>query len=287
MLVKKTRILSIIALGLFLFLRTDPVPGQSQSAQLKPSHSQTIEALDTTTLFTEANKRYKEDNYSDAAQLYEKLILSGVQNGELYYNLGNSYFKMGMLGKAILSYRLAELYLPRDQDLKTNLVYAREMTKDKLESRPLFSFLNEFCFWYSKLNLTELLIVFLILNGLCWALALIKIFLRNEYYNYLFLIILSITVIVSISLGLKLYHHYYSIEGVVVAKEISVRAGNGINNTPLFQLHDGAEFKIIEHQGAWSKIELGDGKRGWIENRWIGKCQLESWPALTSSGAST
>ena len=76
------------------------------------------------------------------------------------------------------------------------------------------------------------------------------------------------------SLALKLYNCTHKISGVVLAKEITVRAGNGINSTALFQLHDGAEFKIIEQDGDWFKVELGDGKRGWVQSKYIGKCQL-------------
>ncbi len=224
----------------------------------------------------EANKYHKEEQYERAAMLYENLIRSGMTNGEIYYNLGNSYFKMGMLGKAILNYRLAELYLPRDEDLKANIVYARQLTKDRIEEKQFLPFLKEFCFWYSKLNIKELLIVFLLFNGLFWVLATIRIFWKREYQNLILLINLALVLVLGCSLALKLYNCTYKIGGVVLAKEITVRAGNGINNTALFQLHDGAEFKIIEQDGDWFKVELGDSKRGWVQSKYVGKCQLHT-----------
>ncbi|KPJ60133.1 MAG: hypothetical protein AMJ42_01570 [Deltaproteobacteria bacterium DG_8] len=273
------RFITIITTGIFFFFSTYPVQGQNRSTGTLFSHNQKIkEEVDRATLFMEANKYYKEEKYKEAALLYERLIQSGVSNGQIYYNLGNSYFKMGLLGKAILSYRLAELYLPRDEDLKANLRYARQLTKDKVESKQFIPFLKGFFFWHSKFNLKELMIVFLIVHSIFWTLAIIRIFWRKEYHNLIFLINLALVVVLGFSLAIKLYNYIYNIDGVVLAKEITVRSGNGFNNTALFQLHDGAEFTIIEQGKDWIKIELSDGKRGWVEGRWVGKCQLHSWP---------
>jgi tetratricopeptide (TPR) repeat protein len=255
-----------------------PAFADSRSSRPGASGSSIAAEADQLTLFTEANKRYNDEDYRAAAEGYARIILSGLRNGEMYYNLGNSYFKLGMLGKAILSYRLAERYLPRDQDLTTNLAYAREMTRDKIESRQLTSFFNEFCFWYSKLNLKELLLVFLMANALCWALALARLWLNKDYWRYLFLAVLLLTVVLALSLGIKVYHSSFSADAVVITRDVAVRAGIGSSNTALFQLHDGVECRIIQQEQDWVKLELADGKRGWVESRWLGRCRPQSWP---------
>lgn len=271
------RLVFVIVIGVLVSCNFCLAYGQDKSVATLFSNNIKIEdEADSAVLFMEANKYHKEDKYERAAMLYENLIRSGMTNGEIYYNLGNSYFKMGMLGKAILNYRLAELYLPRDEDLKANIVYARQLTKDRIEEKQFLPFLKEFCFWYSKLNLKELLIVFLLFNGLFWILATIRIFWKREYQNLVLLINLALVLVLGCSLALKLYNCTHKIGGVVLAKEITVRAGNGINNTALFQLHDGAEFKIIEQDGDWFKAELGDGKRGWVQSKYVGKCQLHT-----------
>lgn len=263
-------------MGLVLLCTVHSVYGQGQAR----ADFNGGESLDEAALFMEAQKNYKEGKYSQAARSFEKLLQDGPRNGTLYYNLGNSYFKIGMLGKAILSYRLAELYMPRDEDLNANLRYARQLTKDKIETKQLVPFLKRFCFWYSKLNIRELFLVLLIVHALFWILALLKIVLRNEYLNFIFFITLALTVVLGSSFAIKLYHYSYGTAGVVLAKEVTVRSGNGINNTALFQLHDGAEFKITQQEGDWLKIELPDGKKGWIDSRWAGTCEVDSWPPL-------
>jgi len=270
------RLIFIISIGALFLSPAHPVQGENQSTTTFLSHNQEIEeAVDAATSFMEAHKYYNEEKYDQAASLYERIIQAGIRNGEIYYNLGNSYFKRGMLGKAILSYCLAELHLPRDEDLKANLRYARQLTKDRIEEKQFLPFIKEFCFWYSKLNLKELMTVFLIVHGLFWILAIIRTFWKKEYQNLIFLINLVLVIIIGCSLTLKMYNRTYNIEGVVLTKEITVRSGNGTNNTALFQLHDGAEFKIIKQDEGWIKIELKDGKRGWVESKWIGKCQLQ------------
>lgn len=269
---------AMLMLGLFLPARYSPSSAAVQETGRVPREAQGIAEEDHVALFTEANQHYKDEDYSQAARGYTKLILSGLRNGPMYYNLGNSYFKLGALGKAILSYRLAELYLPRDQDLKANLAYAREMTKDKIESRQLTSFISEFCFWYTRLNLQELMIFFLCGNFLCWAIAFVRLWVGGEFWRYLFLTILTLAAVLGVSLGFKVYHTYYSAGAVVTTREVSVRAGNGLSATPLFQLHDGAECTIIEQENDWVKIDLADGKRGWIESQWLGRCLVTAWP---------
>ena len=271
---QKQNTLALMVMGLLFLATLHPVNSQGQA---RPDYNGG-KSLDEAALFMEAQKNYKDGKYSQAARGFEKLLQDGRRNGKLYYNLGNSYFKMGMLGKAILSYRLAELYTPRDEDLNANLSYARQLTKDRIETKQWVPFLNQFCFWYSKLNIRELFIVFLIVHALFWVFALLKMVWSNEYFNFMFFITLALTAVLGFSFAIKLYHHSYDIDGVVLAKEVTVRSGNGINNTALFQLHDGAEFKVTQQEGNWFKIELPDGKKGWIDNRWAGVCKVNRWP---------
>ncbi|MDX1778881.1 MAG: hypothetical protein R3339_08360, partial [Thermodesulfobacteriota bacterium] len=222
---QKQTTVTLLLMGLVLLCTLHSVNGQNQP---RPDYNGG-ESLDEAAFFMEAQKNYKEGKYSQAAGGFEKLLQNGDRNGALYYNLGNSYFKMGMLGKAILSYRLAELYTPRDEDLNANLNYARQLTKDRIETKQWMPFLKRFCFWYSKLNIRELFIVFLIVHALFWVFALLKMVWRNEYLNFMFFITLALTGVLGFSFAIKLYYHSYDIDGVVLAKEVTVRSGNGIN----------------------------------------------------------
>ena len=76
----------------------------------------------------------------------------GIENGKLYYNLGNVYFRMNDIGRAILNYRRAESYIPNDPNLHQNLSYARSRRLDEIEERQKTKVLRTLFFWHYDLS---------------------------------------------------------------------------------------------------------------------------------------
>ena len=85
---------------------------------------------DLTNVFVEANQLYSETSFKEAVTLYEKILDTGYESAPLYYNLGNNYFKIGSLGKAILSYERSKRLNPGDGDLISNLDFAYSLVKE-------------------------------------------------------------------------------------------------------------------------------------------------------------
>ncbi|MDY6863359.1 MAG: SH3 domain-containing protein [Thermodesulfobacteriota bacterium] len=231
---------------------------------LSPLHAKEIQD-NLMDLFLKANKNYKKGAFYDSAKLYEEILHSGIKNGIIYYNLGNCYFKIEKLGKAIRAYRNAQLYLPRDEDLEANINYARQLTKDKIEGKNDFSIIKSLCFWYTLLSLKEVMLVFIFFNFLLWGMLIIKMFKENELINWLSYSCLIFFLIFGITLGVKWYVLNKMSYGIVTEEEILIRAGNSENSTVLFKLHDGTEFIIEGKEGDWYKIKIPDGKRGWVK----------------------
>ena len=50
-------------------------------------------------LMAKANSLYQEERFNEAAEIFEQIIFNGYESEDLYYNLGNAYYRMGMLGK--------------------------------------------------------------------------------------------------------------------------------------------------------------------------------------------
>ena len=91
--------------------------------------------------FEQANQLYLQAKYPDAIAQYEKILQSGFESGELYFNLGNAYYKSGSIQKAILNYERARQLLPRDEDVQFNLQLANLQVVDKIDAVPrLFVF---------------------------------------------------------------------------------------------------------------------------------------------------
>jgi tetratricopeptide (TPR) repeat protein len=218
---------------------------------------------DIHSLLFRANQAYLEDRYEEAAGLYERIVERGQLNGHVFFNLGNTYIRLGELGRAILNYRKASLLLPRDGDLKANLQYARSLAKDRIEEASP-SLWNTLAFWYFGMNLWELLIALVLLNLLFWSSALFNLYRNSEWAKWSLWLSLLLTLVLGASAGMKATESFRNAGGVLLEDEVPVRAGFSRNDTTLFVLHEGAEFTILDEEQGWWKIALADGKKGWV-----------------------
>jgi len=251
----------ILSLFLATFLLCRQLFAQDKNADTAdPSH-----------IFLAANQAYKEGRYDQAAALYENLLALEIINGSLCYNLGNSYLKAGKIGKALVNYRRAELFMPRNEDLQANIQYALQQTIDKIEGRDPYSYVKSFCFWYSRLTSKELIVIFLIANIGLWGIALVQLFKKQQYLWLVLYVFIASAILFGASAAIKLYSFYYKPGGVVIAQEITVRSGGSINDTALFGLHEGAEFDWLDESDGWIKIQLRDGKKGWVQKETVEK----------------
>ena len=129
--------------------------------------------------FFEANQAYKNHQYQQAIDGYRHLIENGFENGQIYYNLGNAYFRLGNLGRAILSYERARFLIPRDSDLAFNLSHARNQTQDDsmaLQLSPLSEALG-----LGSFNRYEAFFGFVLLNALFFSLLCIRLYKKTEW----------------------------------------------------------------------------------------------------------
>ena len=107
--------------------------------------------------FDEGNRRYQEGDYTGAVELYERILESGLESGELHYNLGNAWFRLGEIGPAILHYERARRIMPRDDDLEANLELARSLTVDRVTPLPGFWLFRVARWWIDLLSRPALL----------------------------------------------------------------------------------------------------------------------------------
>ena len=131
--------LAWVLLFLILWIPSPALPtptearAQTPLEEAEPSRGSTAQASeDIHSLLFLANQAYLEDRYEEAAGLYEMIVETGHLNGHVFFNLGNTYIRLGELGRALLNYKKASVLLPRDGDLKANLQYARSLAKDRI-----------------------------------------------------------------------------------------------------------------------------------------------------------
>jgi tetratricopeptide (TPR) repeat protein len=222
-----------------------------------------IQTSESEELFFSSNQAYRQGRFQEAIDGYGQLIRSGHKEGNLYYNLGNAYFREDQLGQAILNYERAHLLMPGDADLNFNLSYARDKTQDAVsESQNLVSMTF---FWLKDLSLAKLLWGFLVLNLLFWTALLIRLFFKFEWTYYACLISLILWIIAGTSFVLKWYELNTDDRAVVLEQEVNILAGPDIRDTVLFKLHAGTIVHYERSEDGWSLVRLPDKKRGWVK----------------------
>ncbi len=213
-------------------------------------------------IFFEANQAYKDGRFQDAVKGYLGLIENGLENGHIYYNLGNACFRLGDLGKAILFYERARLFIPRDADLNLNLSYARDRTLDIIDKPQ--GFISQSFFWLEELSLYEVFLAFTLLNIFFFGILFIRLFNKAEWTYYLFILLLIFALVGSITFALKWYQSKTDDRAVILVKEVGVLAGPDPQDTVLFKLHAGAVVHHERSEDGWCLIHLSSERRGWI-----------------------
>lgn len=214
--------------------------------------------------FVEANQAFEQQNFAKAARLYEALIQEGYKNGHLYYNLGNAYFRLDNLGKAIGNYLQASQYLPRHEDLIANLQYARLQTKDKKENLKQ-TWREVFQEWSNPLTLQEWLILFVICNGIFWGIGLVQLFYRREIFAWV--VFLSGGLALFLAMGAAMRWWAPLPLGTVIPSESAIYSEPHEQATVLFALHAGTEVRIEEERKQWVKIQFEPTRKGWVEKK--------------------
>ena len=220
-------------------------------------------------LFKQANQLYQQNKYEQAVAFYDSILATGLESGELYFNLGNAYYKMGKLGLARLNYERSAKFLKNDPALSENMELLKLQLVDKIQTPPKFILYawNELLLEMFSTKMLSWIVV-----GLLWMVllsaALWQFYLkrrREERFRKLFISSLIIFLIVSLLLAQKIYRAETEKFGVVLEPSVTLYAEPSSTGTEIFILHEGTKMRIIRIKDNWMEIRLKDGKTGWIE----------------------
>jgi hypothetical protein len=221
--------------------------------------------------FEEANALYAEKRFEEASEIYSGLADEGVESPELYYNLGNAFYKSGKIGRAIQFYEKAKRLLPRDRDVLDNLSFARKRVAGAEEDQSFTRTLLErtvFAFTVRELVVVESVSVFLFaLFGLL-ALRTHKRIWRRTIHTSLVLT----GSLVALSL-LCLTVHLASgrtTMAIVVEERVEAMSGPGDDYVKVLSIPEGTTVWVDEERNEWRLIHLGTGRGGWVRTRALG-----------------
>ncbi len=218
---------------------------------------------------TEADSLYAAEHYQQAAKAYEQLLEQGV-SADLYYNLGNSYYRMDDFPHAILSYERALQLSPGNSDMRMNLQMARSKTIDKIVPESEMFFVT---WWHSLVNLQSVddwawialtALVMALLLSLAYLFA-SPIWLRKVGFfgGLAFLFIFLLSNLCAYQQRQVLVNHRGAI---IIRSAVPVKSTPSKNGTDLFVLHEGTRVTVTDRtMKAWREIRLADGKQGWLQ----------------------
>jgi tetratricopeptide (TPR) repeat protein len=224
--------------------------------------------------FHQANDYYQKEKYSEAIGRYLDLVQRGYRDPSIFYNLGNAYFKMGELGRAILFYEKARMLLPRDDDIQKNLAYANSLAIDRIEAKSsgLFSLWQRVT---DFLTLNELTIIFSVIYLILNFLGILIIRKKEAAVRQRLFQLLILFSVMFILAGGILFYRIYEFKvaqcGVITSRAVEVKSGPEPNLATLFSLHEGTTFSIHQQRGDWFQITLKNGLIGWLQSKDIQK----------------
>lgn len=219
-------------------------------------------------LFIQANLLYKEKNYAGAIALYDSIAQSGSVSPELFFNLGNAHFKNGNLAPAILNYERAKKLAPDNADIDFNLRIANLRVVDRVEAVPELFFVR----WVKNLVISHSsdgwAKLALVTVWVTFVLALLFLFVNHLWVKRISVLAALLALVFSLLFAFLAYNQYNyqreSSEGIVFVKNVYVKSAPDTQSTDLFMLREGIKVTLLESEGEWQKIQLADGKVGWM-----------------------
>jgi len=219
-------------------------------------------------LFEEATKAYNEGDYELAIDNYQHILESGEHSANVYFNLGNAYYKLNEIGPSIYYYEKALLLDPNDKEIRNNLSYAQQMTLDDIEPIPQTTISRIISRVMNILTYDQWAYA-----AICFMVLFVLLYLAFHFFRFAdkkrlafigSMICLFLSA-VSVFLAVLQYREFNSSNpAIIYASETAVKEEPNNRSITLFNIHEGSKVMIEETLEDWNKIRLADGKNGWI-----------------------
>jgi tetratricopeptide (TPR) repeat protein len=224
---------------------------------------------------SQANDAYTQNKFNQSIELYQKVIGSGFESSELYYNLGNAYFKTRNFASAILYYEKAKKLDPSNEKINFNIQVCNTKIIDKIEElpRPFYKrWFEDFRFWFSIDVWAVISVVMLFLFFLLMAVYLMANAIHNRKISFWSGIIL---VAVSLVSGYNAYSQFKGIhnsnEGIVFEPTVNVKSSPDAGSQDLFVIHEGTKVTITDKVNNWIEVRIANGSDGWVDEKAVEK----------------
>lgn len=229
----------------------------------------TLPAVAQDTRFEEGNQAYDQGNYELAVEHYTAILEEGQTSAGLHYNLGNAYYRLNDVANSIYHYEKALQLEPGDPDVLNNMQFAQNMRIDEIEEATPTQLEQR---WNALLDLftTSGWAIFSIVAMFGFAcLFLLYYFNPVSWKKRIFFassVVFLLIALATLGLGFGkksvIENQAFSI---VFANEIEIRSEPNTRSSQVFTLHAGTKVEVLEQHQGWSRIEIGSGAQGWVQ----------------------
>jgi len=228
-----------------------------------------LHAANVDSLLIKAESNYNQGLYELSIEQYEELVLQDLESPQLYYNLGNAYFKTNDIPSAILYYEKAKKLDPNDEDIAFNLQLANSQIIDKIEAVPVLFYIE---WWkslrnslsidgWAKLGIFTFILVLLLIAAFFLS--------RNILVRKLSFwggITIFLIAVLSFTLSSQKHQQFISHdEAIVFTPTVTVKSSPNDNSVDLFVIHEGTLVEIRGEIEGWSEIKIANGSVGWVK----------------------
>ncbi|PQB05330.1 tetratricopeptide repeat protein [Aureitalea marina] len=220
------------------------------------------------TLFEQGKQHYRDQEFAEALGKWNEILNDGQHSTALYFNMANAHYKLNQVGMSIYFYEKALQLDPTNVDVRNNLSYAQNATVDVIEPLPRTLFQrwsDDLSGLFSLSGWATLTVLFGFLTALFFVLYYFSS--RERSKRILFAGSLG-------SLGLTIFALLISFmveskaskvnPAIVVSERTDIQSEPSLGSEQSFILHEGTKVQILDQEGDWYRIQIADGKDGWL-----------------------
>jgi hypothetical protein len=213
-------------------------------------------------VFDQGVAAYHQQSFPAAIGSFEQLIDEGVVRKEVFFNLGNAYYRNGELAPAIVNYERAWQLDPGVETVGENLDRAVGQTERALPRPRPPAWEEGLFFWHARQTAGEGLTVAAVSWTLGWLLLMIRAARPWPYLRGAAWIALAVAGVFGASWWIKSHPPQVA---VAAEARVPVRYGNRAGETVRFELYEGDRVRVEQRAKGWARVRTADGERGWTE----------------------
>lgn len=241
------------------------------AALLLPMVTLGANTADTNAL--QGDEQYRQGNYEAALSHYQQTLEAGMVSSDLYYNLGNTYYRLNRFADAILCYERALRLKPSHSDARENLELANSKIVDRITPLPKLFIVNWVDTLVSRISPASwrlIVLLFLALTGAAIATLILARDMRTRKGAFVSLLAAAVLLVLSLILLIASTSHFNARrDAIVLQPSVTVKSSPEYQSVDKLILHEGTKVTITESLAGWHKITLADGTTGWCDTNAI------------------